>query len=416
MTVKKKKFNENEITIFDEALIYKRGEHWHFRMWLEDEKKYARRSLKTKKETEAKELAKSLYFKIYSKIQQGDKFFSMSAKEGVDAYLKERYNDVIIGLIVKKRHKSLSQHLKHFLNFVGENKKLKELRTDDLVNYYKYRLEITNNNVKTSTVASEQITINAMVKWLYKKKEIDIVQFEFKKLPKMDTGNETVRRSTLTIEEYERLARVMRSYIARTTKPNKNLTEKELKFRKLVQHYILIASNSGLRVGEQLQLRWKDVRIEEHSRKNGDVAKLARINVRAETSKVRKSRTLLCRNGQYFERLRKILGDREDEDLIFSEDGGKRMWAGIIGKEFKKLLAMADIKDYEGRGIVLYSLRHFMITQRIMAGLSLRQVADMCGTSVAMIEQTYWHLNDEMRKTAAMADFRLRKDGTVEII
>ena len=66
MTVKKKKFNENEITIFDEALIYKRGEHWQFRMWLEDEKKYARRSLKTKKETEAKELAKSLYFKIYS--------------------------------------------------------------------------------------------------------------------------------------------------------------------------------------------------------------------------------------------------------------------------------------------------------------------------------------------------------------
>ncbi len=158
------------------------------------------------------------------------------------------------------------------------------------------------------------------------------------------------------------------------------------------------------------------MRIEEHSRKNGDVAKLARINIRAETSKVIKSRTLLCRNGQYFERLRKILGDREDEDLIFSEDGEKRMWAGIIGKEFKKLLAMADIKDYEERGIVLYSLRHFMITQRIMAGLSLRQVADMCGTSVAMIEQTYWHLNDEMRKTAAMADFRLRKDGTVEII
>ena len=89
-----------------------------------------------------------------------------------------------------------------------------------------------------------------MVKWLYKKKEIDIVQFEFKRLPKTDTGNENVRRSTLTIEEYDRLARAMRSYIARTTKPNKNL-----------------------------------------------------------------------------------------EDLIFSEDGGKRMWAGIIGKEFKKTVS-----------------------------------------------------------------------------
>ena len=68
------------------------------------------------------------------------------------------------------------------------------------------------------------------------------------------------------------------------------------------------------------------------------------------------------------------------------------------------MLEIANVKDFEERGIVLYSLRHFMITQRIMAGLSLQQVADMCGTSVSMIEKTYWHLNDEMRKTAALAD------------
>ena len=80
------------------------------------------------------------------------------------------------------------------------------------------------------------------------------------------------------------------------------------------------------------------------------------------------------------------------------------------------MLEIANVKDYEARGIVLYSLRHFMITQRIMAGLSLRKVADMCGTSVAMIVQMYQHLNDEMRKTAALADYRLREDRTVEVI
>ena len=57
-----------------------------------------------------------------------------------------------------------------------------------------------------------------------------------------------------------------------------------------------------------------------------------------------------------------------------------------------------------------------MITQRIMAGLSFRQVVDMCGTSIAMIEKTYWHLNDEMWKTAAMADYRRREDWTIEVI
>ena len=57
-----------------------------------------------------------------------------------------------------------------------------------------------------------------------------------------------------------------------------------------------------------------------------------------------------------------------------------------------------------------------MITQRIMAGLNYRQVADMCGTSVMMIEKTYWHLNDEVRLTSALADYRRREDGTIEVI
>ena len=51
-----------------------------------------------------------------------------------------------------------------------------------------------------------------------------------------------------------------------------------------------------------------------------------------------------------------------------------------------------------------------------MAGLSYREIADMCGTSVTMIEKTYWHLNDEVRLTSALADYLRHDDGTVEVI
>lgn len=47
-----------------------------------------------------------------------------------------------------------------------------------------------------------------------------------------------------------------------------------------MQHYDLIAVNSGLRVGEQRQLRWSDVQIERH-KVNSEEQKLARIHVRA---------------------------------------------------------------------------------------------------------------------------------------
>ena len=192
--------------------------------------------------------------------------------------------------------------------------------------------------------------------------------------------------------------------------------EVELTWRKLTQMFVLVATNSGLRVGEQKQLRWKDVQIEMHKDKESKTVKLARIIVRAATSKVRKGRTLLCRNGQYFERIEEIFGKRSAEDLVFSMDGKRIINLKTLNKYFRAMLEAAEIRDVVGRGIVLYSLRHFMITQRIMAGLGYRAIADMCGTSVTIIEKTYWHLNDEIRLTSALADYRRREDGTIEVI
>tara|TARA_B110000091_G_scaffold191906_1_gene215991 strand:- start:224 stop:385 length:162 start_codon:yes stop_codon:yes gene_type:complete len=51
-----------------------------------------------------------------------------------------------------------------------------------------------------------------------------------------------------------------------------------------MQHYVLVAANSGLRAGEQRQLRWSDVQVETHT-VSGKEQNLARITVRAVTSK-----------------------------------------------------------------------------------------------------------------------------------
>ncbi len=74
------------------------------------------------------------------------------------------------------------------------------------------------------------------------------------------------------------------------------------------------------------------------------------------------------------------------------------------------------LTEKETRDLVPYSLRHFIIAQRIMSGLTFRQIADMCGTSVAQIEKTYYHLNDEIRLTNAVADYRRNADGTIEVL
>ena len=153
----------------------------------------------------------------------------------------------------------------------------------------------------------------------------------------------------------------------RKLSPNTNNELKDLqsKWLKLTQMFVLIATNSGLRVGEQKQLRWEDVRVEEHKDKEGNTVKLARSNVRAVTSKVRRGRTLLCRIGKYFERLKTGLGERSGKSLVFSIDGKREVNLKTLSKYFKNTLEAAEIEDVAGSGIVLYSLRHFMITQRL---------------------------------------------------
>lgn len=80
------------------------------------------------------------------------------------------------------------------------------------------------------------------------------------------------------------------------------------------------------------------------------------------------------------------------------------------------LALLRVIGRWHQRGIVPYSLRHFMITQRVMSGLSHRQLAQMCGTSITQIENTYYHLNDGIRLTNALADYRRNADGTIQPI
>lgn len=411
MALKKQEFKDDEIPIFDEACVYKRGEYWQFRMWLAKESKYARKSLRTRSETTAVERGKAAYLEIYANLQQGKTYFSITTKEGVQQYVDFRKRDVELGHIVSGRLATIATHLQHWLSFIGKDTKLKELERTDCENYFYHRQKSTNSKVKQVTVQNEQSTINACIKWLNKNGETHIDGFNFKRLPRLDKGNDAIRRATLTTDEYESLYRAMRTYCAKHNK----LDADELKVRKIVQHYVLIAANSGLRVGEQRQLHWNDVQLEKH-KINGSEQNLARINVRAETSKVRTSRTFLCRNGQYFERLREINKPGSRNELIFTADGKNALSKRTLLYHWHKIIELANIPERETRDLVPYSLRHFMITQRIMSGLTFRQVADMCGTSVAQIEKTYYHLNDEIRITNAVADYRRKEDGTIEIL
>jgi site-specific recombinase XerD len=422
MPSKKVKTNGTEVAIFDDAIIYKRGEYWHLRYWLTKERKYARFSLKTKNLNTAKEVAKGHYHELKAKEYAGITYFSKTAKDGVAMYLEKRAKDIAIN-ITKGRFSTIKTHLEHWLNFIKRDTKLKELQITDCEDYYIKRVE-TKSKKKTlgiATVENEQSTINAMMKWLYKHKETNIDGFEFTKLKRIDRGNESLRRNSFTDDEVKDIRIELDKYIAEA---QRDINEKENLVKAIIGYYLMISLMFGLRRGEQLKLEWRDYEEFEHKLSGKDYA-LVKLTIRAETSKVNKTRRVVEKDTGYFDDLLKLqyprflaLQNNKNKSeqikfansLVFSINAKTPISNRAIAYHFEKILKLAKIENMETRNLVPYSFRHFYITQKVNSGLAPTAVAEIAGTSTTQIENTYYHTTQEKLIANAFAGYVI-KDG-----
>lgn len=424
MPLKKSSLNANEIAIYDEALIYQRGEYWQMRMWLAKEGKYARFSLRTRNRDTAEAKAKKYYHELMAQQLSGKTYFSMTAKQGVEEYVKQRQKDMEAGLIVKGRLGTIKTHLEHWLNFVNKDTKLKEIERTDCENYFHSR---TKNKKKVAvsrtTILNEQSTINAMMSWLHKRSETYTEAFEFKKLPKVDTGDENNRRNTFTEEEIA----AIRSKLDRNIAEGKADLSLYGNLNKVITAYYLhLAIITGLRRGEQLQLTWADISwMEKHVKgeEQGVPYSLVRITIRGTTTKVRKTRHFVVKDWEYFDDLstflhaRYIKANKDNKKalpfaktLVFSTDGTSAITTRVIAYYFDEVLNECEIDNRDTRNLVPYSFRHYFITDMINKGASPTQVAETCGTSTAQIEKTYYHTTERKMIENAMPQYYY-KDG-----
>lgn len=419
MALKKSTFAADEIAIYEDAVVYLRGNYWQMRMWLAKERKYARFSLKTQSRETAIDKAKRQYHVLMAQQEAGRTYFSKTCKQGVEAYLEQRLKDVEAELIVKGRYNTIKTHLEHWLDFRGRDTKLKELQRTDCEDYY-YTRSKTNRNLSVSqvTVANEQSTINAMMSWLFKRNETYIDAFDFKKFKRIDKGAKGNRRDTFTDAEVVRLKKALDAYIAEA---EGDITGRGNWAKAVTGYYLGVALITGLRRGEQLQLRWTDIEDTEHEAARKGAFELIKIRVRGKTSKVRKTREFVVTDSKYFNGVYKLTMKRFEEqvrevehrkrlgdDLIFSLDGKTAITAKMIGYHFNALLERAKVEDRTTRDLVPYSLRHYFITQRVNSSLTPTAVAEICGTSITQIEKTYYHTTFEKMISNALADYEYK--------
>lgn len=191
-----------------------------------------------------------------------------------------------------------------------------------------------------------------------------------------------------------------------------------------------IALFSGLRRGELLALRWKDVDFEEgtvtvrqglqETRGELQPGKRYRPTIlefkEPKTPKSRRTVTLDARAmaslkshkaKQNSIRLRLEGGYAEDLDLVFCADDGKPLKPDTVSKRFA-----AAVKRVEIPSIRFHDLRHSHATQLLRAGVHFKVVSERLGhASVAITLDRYSHVLPGMDRTAADALARLYEEA-----
>jgi len=399
---KKKHFRADEVALGDsdtDALLYKRDGWWQLRIYLREEGKYWRRTLKTKSLEIAKEKGKELWRKIERDRLVGRKQFGLTIVQGIDKYLEARREEVTeieAGGITAERYMTIASQLKQFKMYMTKDNvdaQLRDIQKRDTWNYFEWRRSTAKKEPATSTLINEQAIINSCMRYLFEQLEVNIPALEFPKIRLLERNDS--QRTTPTKSQYG----WMLSEIDRRTKAKgEMLTDAERLKRKLFECYFLISAKTGLRSGEQYKLRWENVKTYYKRNKH-----MAQIRVLATTTKVRKERIFVAVCGDIFERLR---GFTHEEGYVFSVNGGKthieRTWLNRGWNEMLADISDERISAEKKAQLVPYSLRHWFITQHINAGAEVSQVAALCGTSVMQINKTYYHLQKEEQERVVM--------------
>ena len=93
MPLKKQNYTDEEIPIFDEASIYKRGAYWHFSIWLNNELKDARKSLRTRSKNTTIENGEERKLEIPKRLRRW-----WTEQQGCAVLIKIRYWNKLIEL------------------------------------------------------------------------------------------------------------------------------------------------------------------------------------------------------------------------------------------------------------------------------------------------------------------------------
>ena len=407
----------------DDCWIYKdnrsKNPRWYINIY---EPKYRRvwvKSLKTTNKVVAMAEAERIYAERKGRISVGARPTSITAKELIQRYQIERrkgMSDIPHLGITPKSFDRLCGQLKHWENYIkigGHiNTKIENIPTEIGLQFANYIRSLKKDNDSKKPRRSNQTTnqtvaaVKKMYKYAIEEKYVTVAEVPIFKYLKV--GRETApKRDVLSKDEREAISK----WIQHKYCNEKGITDKERIKRRVWNLAFTIMHYTGCRPSELLKMKWADIReLRTDDKLERKINKI--LYIPQENSKTGRSRELVAPIGEQLNSLKKwykqepfsfdctpdryvfprlTLTDIENNIPTTTVAWDKRIKATMKGSEED------GVWDSMGRRITLYSSRLYYITEAIMRGVTMNDIALNCGTSIQYIEETYSHITTTMR-------------------
>jgi integrase len=406
------------------ATIYKRADidnsSWFFRLYLKEEKRHFRRSLKTSDRREALDILHDEVVAILAKQQTGQRILAVPLKDLVSRYRSHLQSRLDSGAIARKTMLLNQYRIAHGCEFLasvyeaGMATKISAIDGASFEGYLKWRADRRAAKNKGATirrdvVRDELIAIRKM--FLYAKKEKLCTE---KSIPQWSfvVEKESPRRRRMEHKDYKAVVVCIRHWV------HEAKDKREGYNRRLLQSVFMVIAQTGMRTGEAFGLRNSDVVA--RPLKNEAI-----VSIRPETSKVRKGRRIVVftRQGHTMtEEINpllmwlKVQRNKEPGDFVFSAfDNGKRSARDVYYhayKQLRKRLHTLNLAWFD-----TYHCRHYWITTRLYAKESPYEIAALAGTSIKEIQSTYSHVLEELiGREMNKRDVKYAEDGTPVVV
>lgn len=362
------------------AVIYRTknsGGRYYVRLWLPAEKKYFRKSLRTKNKHEAVANAEKLVIDALADIRAGYKIYSLTFADLMERYIAHQQERADEGNITLGRLETIKTMMRHFIAFVGSDSKSDNVQPTHFQTYFDWRRQ-DKPNITNTTLRNEQAQIQHFYKWASEEGYLNIdIKPKFKELRFVAPSS----RPVFTTADYQSFYQFLRVWHKGYEDPL------DIFYRKLFREFILIKANTGLRFKELRYTKWRDVSVE---RKEKATDSIVYIFVPSSLAKNKRDRTAVGVRGDVIQRIKSMTEFTRDTDFLFSDPTtGEPLDKTLLYRLWREAMIGAGL-DQRNPPYTFYSLRHYFASMRLQeGGVDVYALSKIMGTSVKNIEDHY---------------------------